>query len=94
MAPAQSRRDLLKQLGLAGIGLSIANLPELVLPALAQGETLVPFTRLARELQPEPGADRPDCSTSARSTARSRRKTSSSRRSTTAIPTSTRRPTA
>ena len=44
MALEQSRRDILKQLGLAGIGLSIANLPEFVLPALAQGETLVPFT--------------------------------------------------
>jgi DMSO/TMAO reductase YedYZ molybdopterin-dependent catalytic subunit len=44
MAPVQSRRDLLKQLGVAGVGLSLANLPAWVLPALAQGETIVPFT--------------------------------------------------
>ena len=30
MAPEQSRRDILKTLGLAGIGLSVANLPEFV----------------------------------------------------------------
>ncbi|MGC4084896.1 MAG: molybdopterin-dependent oxidoreductase [Vicinamibacterales bacterium] len=44
MVPAQSRRDVLKTLGLAGVGLSIANLPEFTLPVLAQGETVVPFT--------------------------------------------------
>ena len=44
MAPAQTRRDILKHLGLAGIGLSVVNLPGFTLPALAQGETLVPFS--------------------------------------------------
>ncbi len=44
MAPAPTRRDLLKQLGLAGVGLSLANLPGWTLPVLAQGETIVPFT--------------------------------------------------
>lgn len=44
MASAQSRRDLLKQLGLAGVGLSLVNLPGWTLPVLAQGETVVPFS--------------------------------------------------
>ena len=40
--PKPSRRRLLKStLALAGLGL--VGLPEWVLPALAQGETLVPF---------------------------------------------------
>ena len=41
MAPhTSSRRALLKQLGLVGVGLSIADLPGWVLPALAQQHTL------------------------------------------------------
>jgi DMSO/TMAO reductase YedYZ molybdopterin-dependent catalytic subunit len=45
MSPhASSRRTVLKQLGMVGVGLSIADLPGWVLPALAQGETQVPFT--------------------------------------------------
>src|SRR5215208_3627040 len=54
MALAQSRRDILKQLGLAGIGLSIANLPEFALPVLAQGETVVPFTDFPANFNPNP----------------------------------------
>jgi DMSO/TMAO reductase YedYZ molybdopterin-dependent catalytic subunit len=42
----QSRRDLLKG-GLVLAGWTAAGLPELTLPALAQGETLVPFTDIA-----------------------------------------------
>jgi len=56
MAPAQSRRDILKTLGLAGIGLSIANLPEVTLPALAQGETVVPFSDFPANFNPNPNA--------------------------------------
>jgi DMSO/TMAO reductase YedYZ molybdopterin-dependent catalytic subunit len=56
MALEQSRRDILKQLGLAGIGLSIANLPEFVLPALAQGETIVPFSDFPANFNPNPNA--------------------------------------
>jgi DMSO/TMAO reductase YedYZ molybdopterin-dependent catalytic subunit len=41
----RTRRQILKG-GLAVAGLSVVNLPEWVLPALAQGETVVPFTDL------------------------------------------------
>ncbi len=54
MAPAQSRRDVLKQLGLAGVGLSIANMPGWTLPALAQGETVVPFSDFPANFNPNP----------------------------------------
>jgi DMSO/TMAO reductase YedYZ molybdopterin-dependent catalytic subunit len=56
MAPAQSRRDLLKALGVAGIGLSMANMPGWMLPALAQGETLVPFSDFPANFNPNPNA--------------------------------------
>src|SRR5689334_21974788 len=45
MATVRSRRDVLKT-SLALAGLSTLGLPEWVLPALAEGETLVPFTDL------------------------------------------------
>ncbi len=54
MAPAQSRRDLLKQLGMAGVGLSVANLPGFTLPVLAQGETVVPFSDFPATFNPNP----------------------------------------
>lgn len=54
MAPAQSRREVLKQLGLAGVGLSIANVPGWTLPALAQGETVVPFSDFPATFNPNP----------------------------------------
>jgi len=54
MAPALSRRDLIKQLGIAGVGLSIANLPGVTLPALAQGETVVPFSDFPANFNPNP----------------------------------------
>ena len=87
MSPhASSRRTLLKQLGLVGAGLSIADLPGWVLPALAQGETPcrspTSLTTCAGKFRPI-GAR----STSGPSTARSRRRTSSRPRSTTATPT-------
>src|SRR6187431_847122 len=45
MKTSHTRRDLLKG-GLAVAGLGVFGLPEWVLPALAQGEVLVPFTDL------------------------------------------------
>jgi DMSO/TMAO reductase YedYZ molybdopterin-dependent catalytic subunit len=56
MYRTHSRRNLLKG-GLAVAGLGVLGLPEFVLPALAQGETLVPFTDLP-ETFPAPAADR------------------------------------
>ena len=53
-----SRRAVLKQLGLVGVGLSIADLPGWVLPALAQGETLVPFTDIPANVRWEVPPDR------------------------------------
>ena len=43
MAKQTTRRAILKG-GLAAAGLGVIGLPEWALPALAQGETLVPFT--------------------------------------------------
>jgi DMSO/TMAO reductase YedYZ molybdopterin-dependent catalytic subunit len=54
MISQQSRRDILKQLGLAGLGLSVANLPGWTLPALAQGETIVPFSDFPPNFNPNP----------------------------------------
>jgi DMSO/TMAO reductase YedYZ molybdopterin-dependent catalytic subunit len=45
MKTTQTRRDMLKG-GLAVAGLGVLGMPEWVLPALAQGEVLVPFTDL------------------------------------------------
>ena len=56
MKTSHTRRDLLKG-GLAVAGLGVLGLPEFVLPALAQGEVLVPFTDLP-ETFPAPGVDR------------------------------------
>src|SRR5215475_734584 len=59
MSPhASSRRTVLKQLGLVGVGLSIADLPGWVLPALAQGETLVSFTDIPTNTRWEVPPDR------------------------------------
>ncbi len=56
MTDTIQRRDLLRgTLALAGLG--ALGLPEWVLPALAQGETLVPFTDLP-ETFPAPAVDR------------------------------------
>ena len=57
MTTQHSRRDILKG-SLALAGLSVAGLPEWVLPALAQGETLVPFTDLPEKIVLAPTADR------------------------------------
>jgi DMSO/TMAO reductase YedYZ molybdopterin-dependent catalytic subunit len=59
MSPNESsRRTLLKQLGLVGAGLSIADLPGWVLPALAQGETAVAFTDIPDTVRWEVPPDR------------------------------------
>ena len=57
-ANSSSRRSVLKQLGLAGAALSFTDLPEWVLPALAQGETLVPFTDIPANQRWETPPDR------------------------------------
>jgi DMSO/TMAO reductase YedYZ molybdopterin-dependent catalytic subunit len=49
-----SRRTLLKQLGIAGVGLSVADLAGWTLPALAQGETAVAFTDIPATFNPTP----------------------------------------
>lgn len=57
MAQQPTRRDMLKG-GLAAAGLGILGFPELVLPALAQDETLVPFTDLPDRINLTPSPDR------------------------------------
>jgi DMSO/TMAO reductase YedYZ molybdopterin-dependent catalytic subunit len=51
------RRDILKT-GLALAGLGIVGLPEWVLPALAQGETVLPFLDFPERVITNPAADR------------------------------------
>jgi DMSO/TMAO reductase YedYZ molybdopterin-dependent catalytic subunit len=51
------RRQILKG-GLAAAGLGLVSVPEWMLPALAQGETLVPFTDLPANFNPNPAPDR------------------------------------
>ncbi len=56
--PFQStRREILKN-GLALAGLTAFSIPEWVLPALAQGETLVPFTDIPANANFTPAVDR------------------------------------
>jgi DMSO/TMAO reductase YedYZ molybdopterin-dependent catalytic subunit len=52
-----SRRDMLKT-GLALAGLGIVGIPEWVLPALAQGDTLVPFLDFPDRVVTNPAEDR------------------------------------
>jgi DMSO/TMAO reductase YedYZ molybdopterin-dependent catalytic subunit len=56
MSEPQTRRDVLKG-GLAAAGLAAFGIPEWAVPALAQGETLVPFTDLPATF-PAAAADR------------------------------------
>src|SRR6059036_1919014 len=53
----QTRREMLKG-GLALAGLSVFGVPEWALPALAQSETLVPFTDLPENMNLTPAPDR------------------------------------
>jgi DMSO/TMAO reductase YedYZ molybdopterin-dependent catalytic subunit len=57
MSKQRTRRDLLKG-GLALAGWSVLGIPEFALPALAQGETVVPFTDWPANFNPSPAADR------------------------------------
>jgi len=57
MTTETSRRDVLKG-GLAVAGLGLLGIPEWALPALAQGDTLVPFTDLPDNINWVPTADR------------------------------------
>jgi DMSO/TMAO reductase YedYZ molybdopterin-dependent catalytic subunit len=57
MEKQSTRREILKG-GLAVAGLGVFGFPEWALPALAQGETLVPFTDLPASINLTPTADR------------------------------------
>jgi DMSO/TMAO reductase YedYZ molybdopterin-dependent catalytic subunit len=57
MSKGQTRRDILKG-SLALAGLSVLGIPEWALPALAQGETVVPFTDIPANANFTPAADR------------------------------------
>ena len=57
MIDEQTRRQVLKG-GLAVAGLSVLNLPEWVMPALAQGETVVPFTDIPDNIRWDTPPDR------------------------------------
>jgi DMSO/TMAO reductase YedYZ molybdopterin-dependent catalytic subunit len=57
MSTGNTRREILKG-GLAMAGLSAFGFPEWVLPALAQGEVLVPFTDFPATFNPTPAPDR------------------------------------
>jgi DMSO/TMAO reductase YedYZ molybdopterin-dependent catalytic subunit len=57
MARPTTRRELLRG-GLAVAGLSALGIPDWVLPALAQGETIVPFADTPPEVRTTPAPDR------------------------------------
>ena len=57
MTNQNTRRDILKGT-LALAGLSVVGVPDWMLPALAQSETVVPFTDLPEKIVLEPTADR------------------------------------
>src|SRR5213593_2732463 len=57
MTIQHSRREILRG-GLAVAGLSALGIPEWALPALAQGETLVPFTDIPENVRWETPPDR------------------------------------
>src|SRR5687767_11571832 len=57
MAKDTTRREILKG-GLAAAGLGMLGIPEWALPALAQGETLVPFTDLPPTINLTPTPER------------------------------------
>jgi DMSO/TMAO reductase YedYZ molybdopterin-dependent catalytic subunit len=57
MTTSQMRRQILKG-GLAAAGLGMVRVPEWMLPVLAQGETLVPFTDFPANFNATPAPDR------------------------------------
>ena len=87
-----TRRDVLRGT-LAAAGLGMLGIPEWALPALAQGETVVPFTDVTTPFPP-PKGDATANTMSARSMARSRPPIGSLQPNTTAIRSSNRRPSA
>ena len=90
MTMQSTRRGILKG-GLAVAGLSAFGIPEWALPALAQGETLVPFTDFPANIDRRPAADRRLLDIRNDRRAVHAEGLSSSRRSITATRTSTRR---
>ncbi|MCC7034814.1 MAG: molybdopterin-dependent oxidoreductase [Acidobacteria bacterium] len=58
MANQTTRRDMLKKTGFAAAGLGVLGVPEWALPALAQGETLVPFSDWPANFNANPAPDR------------------------------------
>ena len=65
MATEMNRRDVMKT-GLAAAALGAIGSFEWVLPALAQGEVMVPFTDFAREPSTRPRRPIAGCSTRGR----------------------------
>ena len=57
MTTSQIRRQILKG-GLAAAGLGMISVPDWMLPVLAQGETVVPFTEWPANFNPNPAPDR------------------------------------
>src|SRR6195256_1479764 len=57
MMNQRSRREILRG-GLAVAGLGVLGIPEWALPALAQGETLVPFTDIPENVRWDTPPDR------------------------------------
>ena len=57
MSSEMGRRELLRGT-LAAAGLGVLGFPEIVLPVLAQGETLVPFTDMPENVPTTPAPDR------------------------------------
>jgi DMSO/TMAO reductase YedYZ molybdopterin-dependent catalytic subunit len=58
MAHETTRREMLKKTGMAAAAVSMVTLPEWVLPAMAQGETLVPFSDWPENFNANPAPDR------------------------------------
>ena len=57
MSSQSTRREILKG-SFALAGLTLLGVPEWAIPALAQGETIVPFTDLPDNFNPTPAPDR------------------------------------
>ena len=54
MSQKHTRRDILRG-GLAAAGLGMVGVPEWLLPALAQGETVMAFLDFPPNFNPDPG---------------------------------------
>lgn len=58
MANDTTRRDMLKTTGLAAASLGLLGMPEWAMPAMAQGETVVPFVDWPETFNTNPAPDR------------------------------------